>query len=115
MVDTTKRSRNSLGDRTITDFGQQWMEYSGNDGFYASLALFEDILGPLVRVQELVGCRVADIGSGTGRIVNMLVQCGAREVMAIEPSDAYNVLVGRLNEWHGAVRAFKMTGDQLPK
>jgi len=60
-------------DRTIRDFGEQWSHYGGNDGFYGSVELLQDMLGPLVALDELEGARVADIGSGTGRIVRMLV------------------------------------------
>jgi SAM-dependent methyltransferase len=36
--------------------------------------------------------RVADIGSGTGRIVNMLLDAEAEHVVAVEPSVAFKVL-----------------------
>lgn len=73
-------------ERTIADFGDQWSRYTDNQGWYGSGELFRDILEPLVEVRELAGQRVADIGSGTGRIVNMLLGAGAERVYAIEPS-----------------------------
>ena len=73
-------------DRTIRDFGDQWSHDSSNEGFYSSLELFQDMFGPLLDVAELKGARVGDIGSGTGRIVKMLLEAGARHVVAVEPS-----------------------------
>ena len=71
--------------RTIRDFGEQWSHYGGNDGFYGSVELLQDMLGPLVPLGELEGARVADIGSGTGRIVRMLVDAGASSITVLIP------------------------------
>jgi predicted RNA methylase len=43
----------------------------------------------------VAGRQVADIGSGTGRIVAMLLAAGAARVTAIEPSRAFEVLAPR--------------------
>lgn len=83
---------NGIDDKTIRDFGTQWSAWRDNDGYYASPELFEDMVGALVDVVELKGKTVADIGSGTGRIVHMLLDAGAGEVTAVEPSDAFGVL-----------------------
>jgi SAM-dependent methyltransferase len=77
-----------LRDKTIADFGDQWKKHPGNEGFYGSRALFEDILTPLLSVDSLRGAYVAEIGSGTGRIVDMLLNAGVEHVYAIEPSHA---------------------------
>ena len=79
-------------DQTIKDFGSQWLRYRDNEGYYGSLELFEDILSPFLKPDEIKGCKVAEIGSGTGRIVNMLLAAGAKHVIAVEPSDAFEVL-----------------------
>ncbi|MBA3857749.1 MAG: class I SAM-dependent methyltransferase [Cyanobacteria bacterium PR.3.49] len=80
--------------RTINDFGQQWSEYYSNQdtGYYGSIDCLIDIFGPLLNCSDLPGKRVADIGSGTGRIVGMLLSSGVKSVVAIEPSDAFFVL-----------------------
>ena len=39
--------------RTIKDFGEQWQRYRGNEGFYGSLRLFEDILRPFLKPDQL--------------------------------------------------------------
>lgn len=93
----------AVEDEVIAQFGDQWTRYRQNDGYYASLALLEDLLGPLGSAETFRGKTVADIGSGTGRIVNMLAAAGAAKVIAVEPSDA----VGPLRENTAAL------GDQV--
>jgi SAM-dependent methyltransferase len=102
-----------LARQTIQDFGDQWTRYRDNDGYYASSTLLADIVEPLLPVAAVEGKRVADIGSGTGRIVNMLLQAGAAHVVAVEPSDAFHVL--RANVVRPAdVTLLHTRGEQLP-
>jgi len=73
-----------------------------------------DLFGPLIPLDAVDGSRCADIGSRTGRIVNMLLDAGPAHVVAVEPSQAHEVL--RENT---AVRADRVTylnlrGDDLP-
>jgi len=100
-------------DQTIKDFGEQWLKYSDNEGYYGSLELFEDILSPFLRPNEIKGCKVAEIGSGTGRIANMVLAAGVRHVIGVEPSDAFEVLCRNVAD-PGRVTCLKITGDQLP-
>lgn len=100
-------------DQTINDFGEQWLRYRDNEGFYGSLELFSDILSPFLKPDEIKDCKVAEIGSGTGRIANMLLQIGAEHVIAIEPSDAFDVLCRNIKQPE-KVTCLKITGDQLP-
>ena len=74
-------------DKTIQDFDEQWTRYSDNEGWYGSLELFQDIVAPLIDVKDLQHKRVVDIGSGTGRIVGMLLEAGASHVYAVEPAE----------------------------
>jgi SAM-dependent methyltransferase len=99
--------------RTIKDFGEQWLRYSDSKGYYGSLELFSDILSPFLKPEEIKDCRVADIGSGTGRIVNMLLEAGVRHVIALEPSEAFEVLCKNVREPE-RVTCLKTTGDRLP-
>jgi SAM-dependent methyltransferase len=78
--------------KTIQDFGRQWTAYTDNSGFYGSVELLADMVAPFLAQTDFNGKRIADIGSGTGRIVAMLLQAGAMQVIAVEPSDAYAVL-----------------------
>lgn len=82
-------------EQTIADFGEQWLQFRENTGYYGSLALFEDIVAPLLSPADVAERRVADVGSGTGRIVSMLLAAGARQITAIEPSRAFEVLAER--------------------
>ena len=103
----------SRDDKTIKDFGEQWRQYSDNEGYYGSVELFSDILFPFLAVVEIKGCRVAEIGSGTGRIVNMLLQAGAGHVIAVEPSEAFEVLRHNLMKPE-KVTCLNIRGDELP-
>ena len=100
-------------DRTIKDFGKQWLRYSDNEGYYGSLELFSDILSPFLKTEDLKNCKVAEIGSGAGRIVNMLISAGVKHVIAVEPSDAFAILVRNIRNSE-RVTCLKLMGDQLP-
>ena len=108
----------ALKQQTIADFGDQWTRYTSNDGFYGSQELFADILNGLVDPAEFRGRRVLDIGSGTGRIVQMALAAGAGEVTAVEPSDAFDVLARNVAtlpaDMAAKVRALRCAGDELP-
>ena len=79
-----------LSEQTIADFGDQWTRFRDSDGFFGSPALFDDVFGPLVERQALAGTRVAEIGAGQGRFVNILLDAGAAHAIAIEPSAAFD-------------------------
>ena len=104
---------NSHENKTIKDFGDQWLKYTDNEGYYGSLELFSDILSPFLTPDEIRGCRVAEVGSGVGRIVNMLLQAGVKQVIAVEPSQAFEVLSHNIQEPQKVI-LLKVTGDQLP-
>ncbi len=104
----------SVKEQCIADFGEQWTNYRDNDGYYGSRALFEDVFGPILRPEELKGLRVAEIGSGTGRIVHMLLECGVGHVVAVEPSAAYDVLCANVRRHGARVRPLRCCGDELP-
>jgi SAM-dependent methyltransferase len=98
---------------TIKDFGEQWLKYPNNEGYYGSLELFSDMLSPFLEPDEIKNCRVAEIGSGVGRIVNMLLMSGAEHIIAVEPSEAFEVLCSNVQE-REKVTCLRITGDQLP-
>jgi tRNA1(Val) A37 N6-methylase TrmN6 len=84
MLDTI-----SLQQKTIDDFEKQWTKYNDSEVYYCSVELFQDILGPLLPVKETKDSRVAEIGSGAGRILDMLLTVGVKHVTAIKPSEGY--------------------------
>jgi SAM-dependent methyltransferase len=99
--------------KNIEDFGEQWVNYRDSEGYFGSAELFADILGPLLAVDEIKGRRVADIGSGAGRIVNMLLACGVESIIAVEPSDGFEVMRQNIAE-PAKVTCIRAMGDQLP-
>lgn len=101
--------------KCIEDFGDQWSRYRGNDGFYGSLELLQDMFGPILNVADISGSRVADIGSGTGRIVSMLLAAGAVHVTAIEPSVAFDVLQENTRPAADQVTLIQSTGEAIPE
>ncbi|MBI3572134.1 methyltransferase domain-containing protein [Candidatus Kaiserbacteria bacterium] len=100
--------------KTIEDFGEQWQTFRSNPGFYGAVALLSDIMGPLLPAEDLRGARVAEIGSGTGRIVNMLLDAGASHVWAVEPSAAMDILQANTAGRSGKITCLPIPGEQLP-
>jgi SAM-dependent methyltransferase len=100
--------------RTIEDFGEQWTAFRDNPGYYGSADLLSDLFGPLLSREDVKGRRVADIGSGTGRIVNMLLDAGAEHVYAVEPSAAMAVLKDNTAERREQVTYVEGPGEKLP-
>ncbi len=110
-----KERTQGLRDRTIADFGDQWTRFQSNDGFYGSGELFADMCGPLLAPADVRGVRVADIGSGTGRIVQMLLDAGAAHVVAVEPSAACDVLRQNLAAFGNRVECVQARGEDIPR
>lgn len=104
----------NLRDQTIADYSEQWTTYTRNDGWYGSKEFFLDVLGPHVSEDDIRGKNVADIGSGTGRIVNMLFSMGAAHVTAIEPSAAFEVCKRNVAHHGDKVTCLNLRGDEIP-
>ena len=104
-----------LGRRTIRDFGEQWTTYKDNSGYYGSVGLFADVFGPLLEMLPLTGARVADVGAGTGRFVRIMLDAGAAHVTALEPSEAFSVLLENTKELGARVTLLNLPGDRLPQ
>lgn len=85
-------SQSATDRQTIEDFGKQWTRFPENSGWHSSQDCFSDHFGPLMSTAEFEGTRAADIGSGSGRIVQMLLDAGCAKVYAIEPSQSFGVL-----------------------
>lgn len=100
--------------QTISDYGVQWTRYTDNSGYYGSVALLRDIFGPLLATDDIKGLTVCDIGSGTGRVVNMLLDSGVGRVIAVEPSDAYDALKANTDSRKHRVTLIHDVGESLP-
>lgn len=99
-------------ERTIEDFGQQWNHFRENLDFYGSVELFKDAF-PLIEAAEIEGKHVLDVGSGSGRIVLMLLNLGAGHVTAIEPSSCFGVLQENLIHCKPRTTCLQQKGDEL--
>jgi len=104
---------NHDSDTTIADFGDQWIKFQDNSGYYGSPQLFNDIVAGVLDLADVPGRCVADIGSGTGRIVEMLLAAGAQHVDALEPSRAYHVVRERFRGREDRVTVHQLRGDQI--
>lgn len=104
----------NLTSRTIFDFGEQWISHQDSPGYYGSLALLEDLFASLLSLNAVRDKKVADIGSGTGRIVNMLLDAGASEVVAVEPSAAFSVLKANTATRSNRITYINGRGESLP-
>lgn len=100
-------------EQTIRDFGVQWTAYPENTGYYASSELFRDLVHPFLTEDDIRGKHIAEIGSGTGRIVNMLLAAGAGHVVAIEPSAAFDVLTRNVSD-PARTTLIRARGEELP-
>jgi SAM-dependent methyltransferase len=108
-----KRSpHHELAARTIEDFGEQWTTFSDTSGFFGSSELLADFIQPF-DMRKFAGARVADIGAGTGRHIQGLLDAGATEVVAVEPSKAIEVIRRRFAE-RPNVRTMNIAGANLP-
>lgn len=111
----SKKSGSGIDQKTIADFGEQWTKYTDNSGHYGSLALFIDICEPLLSIDDVRGKIVADIGAGTGRIANMLLDAGATHVTAIEPSESFRVIIANTTSRADRVKVIHGDGTAIPQ
>jgi len=102
-----------LHTKTIDDYSVQWTKYTNHQGYYASNELFADIIEPLLTVSDIKDSKVADIGSGNGRTVDMILGAEPSKVLAVEPSNAFQVLVEKFKS-NKLVQLLNVAGDKLP-
>lgn len=72
------------------DFGEQFLVDSKIDGFFGSNELLIDIIKPF-DLRRLKGKTVMEVGCGSGRILNNLIACEPKKIIAVEPSVAIEV------------------------
>src|SRR5262245_48461099 len=104
----------SVGPRTVEEFGAQWSRFEDLGGDFGSAAVLQDLCGPLLSLEEIAGLRVVEIGSGNGRIVNMLLDAGAEHVIAVEPSTGIEVLRRNTRGRADRVTCLQTRGESMP-
>ncbi len=105
--------KNSQSPDTIDDFGKQWTRYTENRGYYGSRAALDSLFKPLLNVESIKGKRIADIGAGTGRYTRLFHGAGASTVLAVEPSQAFDILARNTAGLDG-VDCLKERAEKIP-
>lgn len=103
-----------LAEQTIDDFGEQWTIYGDSRGYYGSMDILRDMFGPLLAPEDVADRRVMEIGSGSGRIADILLSAGAAHLVAVEPSAAVEVLRRNLHAHGNRVTVLRLTGAAVP-
>jgi SAM-dependent methyltransferase len=100
--------------KTIEDFGNQWNIFTNNEGYYGSNKVLIDICGSIFNPKNFVKKSILDIGAGTGRLTNILVDLGAKHVYSVEPSLAFNVLLKETGRNKNKITYIRSRGDNIP-
>jgi SAM-dependent methyltransferase len=96
---------------TISDFGDQWKDFTQNTGYYASMDALKNLIEPLLELAEIKDTSVADVGAGTGRYTRLFHQAGAGKILAMEPSAAFEVLKKNTADLAGIEYSHQAAGD----
>lgn len=75
--------------------------------------MFADHFGTLFDPRAISGKTVAEVGSGSGRIVNMICAFGPKKCYAIEPSAGISILKSNTQKYVEIVEYLNTTGDQF--
>jgi predicted RNA methylase len=101
-------------DKTIEDFGEQWSFFTDNTGYYSSIDVLIDILGPDFDIGIIKDATIIDLGAGTGRLSNLFAEYGAKKVYAIEPSKAFNVLKKNTLAYRDKIECIQLNSNEIP-
>jgi SAM-dependent methyltransferase len=104
------RERESF--RTVGDFEQQWKQFPNPiDEFHSSEEILRDTVQGLFELSEIAGKRVLEIGSGSGRVLEILRRFGPSKLVGVEPSNHALVLTERFAS-NSEVRIVRARGDE---
>lgn len=104
--------REREGFRTVGDFEQQWKQFPNPlDEFHSSEEILRDTVQGLFELSEIAGKRVLEIGSGSGRVLEILRRFGPSKLVGVEPSDHALVLKERF-AGNSEVRIVRARGDE---
>jgi len=98
--------------RTIGDFEQQWKLFPNPiDDFHSSEEILRDTLQGLFDPREILGKRVLEIGSGSGRVLEIIRRFGPSKLVGVEPSDHALVLDRRFKA-NPEIKIIRARGDE---
>tara|TARA_B110000014_G_C19601931_1_gene318972 strand:+ start:231 stop:515 length:285 start_codon:yes stop_codon:yes gene_type:complete len=75
---------------SIEDFGNQFSSDNKFSGYLASKEILEDIVHPF-NIKDIENKNIMEVGSGSGRIIKILLQLLPKSVVSVEPSKAIHV------------------------
>ncbi len=104
----------SIRRQTVEDFGNQW-EIHGrvDEDHWSSREMFADHFGNLFDPDDIAGKTVAEVGSGSGRIINMICGFGPAKCYAIEPSAGFETLKRNTKKHKDIVEYLNTTGEEF--
>ena len=104
-----------ISDKTIQEFGEQWSDFFPIlDDYSIDPLSLQDTMGSLLSLKDFKNKNILEIGSGMGRIVNMLLDVGANHVYALEPSKSFNTIIKNTSLRSNYVTVINSTGDKIP-
>ena len=112
----SKDKLNEIGkirSKSIKDFGDQWDLYNNNKGYHESEDLLKDIIEPLMSIEEFEGSVIAEVGSGNGRIINMISSSKAKKIYAIEPSSGYKYIEQKIANNKYNIKVINKSGEEF--
>ena len=86
-------------EKTIKDFGNQFVMHDSLGGHWGSDSMFRDFFGDIFDPNEIKDKSVAEVGSGSGRILRMILNYKPKHVYAVEPSKSIEVAKKNLKDF----------------
>lgn len=86
-------------EKTVKDFGDQFFRHDSLGDYWASDSMFRDHFGDIFDPVEIKDKLVAEVGSGSGRIIRMILKYKPKHVFAIEPSKGIEIAKRNLKDF----------------
>ena len=99
-------------ENTIQDFGDQFTKHDSLGGFWGSDSMFRDHFGDIFDPVQIKDKLVAEVGSGSGRILRMISNYKPKHIFAIEPSKSIEVAKRNLKDFDN-ITFLNVPGDKF--
>ena len=87
------KNTNSIREKNINDFSNQWLLQNDlKKGFWTDKKWLENICEGVFELSIIKNKIICEVGSGSGRIVNMLKKYKPKQINCVEPSKNIEVL-----------------------